>query len=314
MTESPQTRGLSGSDLAARREQMQMTLAQVAGALLLSQRHVEALEADEPAAFYNRNFYDQARRRYAVLLELVDAKAPSAIEPAPADESPAPVLLPRQAADSLGTRPAAAPARGLPTKALILALLASTAGIYVVSQGDAVLESIRGALPTAPVATAPLAPARDDAVPESAPSTAQPLPAPLDKPTGNGPGPDSSAPDARQAPNLVPQATAPEPAFLFEAQRLCWVFARQTSGQETKVTLKAGQRLALPEDLRYLAVGDLSAIRILVDGEPRDLGAFSSDGRVARLGPAELRSLRTGSPPASSSNTAVRSDVEVGHP
>ncbi len=288
MTETLPSQGPSGSDLRARRTELQMTLAQVAGALLLSQRHVEALEADEPTAFYNHTFYQQARRRYAVLIGLSappDEPAPPPIE---VDfERPPPAVTARPSAVSTTRRHR--PVRRL--QAVLVALFAVALAGLLVWQGNGPPGMLVSDIEPSPQPATATPPDVPDAVPEQ----------PAAVPDAAGATPVAE-PAARSTIDNTPagplDTNAAEPAvdavYLFEAQRLCWVFARQINGKETKVTLKAGQRLALPGLLRYLAVGDLAAVRIWVDGSERDLQGFSADGKVARLGPAELRELRSG--------------------
>ena len=291
-----------------------MTLAQVAGSLLLSQRHIEALEADDPAAFYNHAFYERARRRYVVLLGLAAPSDEPLSTPIEADlEAPAlPQITPWPTAPSTSSTRRASPVTGsrIRTALMVLVLLIPTA--ILVWQRDALIEMLERAVGTDPQhpAEAPSAePEAPPTPPGATPSTMGPTPLsqPLIAPAGTtgAPPPASAVTEASRPPpkNLVTADEEPaiditetvgDAAYLFEAQRLCWVFAREISGKETKVTLKAGQRLALPGELNYLAVGDLSAVRVWVDNSERDLGTFSANGRVARLGPAELRVLRNG--------------------
>lgn len=308
MTEPLQSHAPPGSALAQRRAGLQMTTAQAASQLLLSQRHVEALEADDPSAFYNITFYEQARRRYARLLGLIDSSAEPTETLLEADTRPPPV-----ASHSASAPPTFGRERRNPLGLLAGILLLVVLGVLA-WQADALQGAISGwfagpssedALPAAPA----LEPAIQDAaepanrqdVPGEAPTT--------DKPPAQEPPPQTGATqDATRPAKAVAKSTAdrhtedsanaPETgvgdaAYLFEAQRLCWVFARATSGKETKITLKTGQRLTLPSQLAYLAVGDLAAVRVWVDGSQRDLSPFSADGRIARLGPAELRTLRS---------------------
>jgi len=322
MTETLQNRDPSGDDLRARRTELNMTLAQVAGALLLSQRHVEALEADDPAAFYNHTFYQQARRRYAVLLGLsappdVPVIAATEAEPEPQTLAQAPAHATAVSADQPRR---AAPVSGARISAVLAMVIALALTALLVWQGETLL----GMLADDPAPTPPLVADAPIEVPDPVPETvmaadpaegatatkesATPAPASTDTP------PPKVAPDAPKplsgpvAGTAIESgieiiAPAAETVYLFEAQRLCWVFARENSGKETKVTLKAGQRLNLPGQLSYLAVGDLAAVRVWVDGSERNLAAFSANGRVARLGPAELRVLRNGTSASSLSPT-----------
>ena len=288
-----------------------MTLAQVAGALLLSQRHVEALEADEPTAFYNHTFYDQARRRYAVLLGLAAPPDEPPATPIAADleAPPVPQITLRPTASSTISPHRASPVTGARIRAALLALVLVVSTALLIWQRDALvemLERVPGSDPQTPAEVPSAEPEPPPAPPDATPSTAEsPLsresaPAVDMPPQANG-VPDATRPPpnsivaTEEVPNIGVGEHPGDAAYLFEAQRLCWVFARETSGKETKVTLKAGQRLALPAQLNYLAVGDLSAVRIWVDSSERDLASFSANGRVARLGPAELRVLRNGS-------------------
>ncbi len=299
-----------------------MTLAQVAGSLLLSQRHVEALEADDPSAFYNHTFYEQARRRYAVLLGLAAPPDEPLDTPIAADleAPPVPPITPRPAATSSSSTRRTSPVTGARIGSVLLALLLLASTAFLIWQRDGLIEMLERVLGSDvqdPAGVPSAEPEPQPSPPEAMPSameSAAPL-QPALAPTGPTRTPPAGAvaesppqqPNSVVAPEEIPNIGVGEQvgdaAYLFEAQRLCWVFARETNGKETKVTLKAGQRLALPGRLAYLAVGDLSAVRVWVDSSERDLATFSANGRVARLGPAELRVLRNGAGASSLSPT-----------
>jgi len=314
MTEPLRGHDLPGRTLAARREELQMTLAQVAGSLLLSQRHVEALEADDPAAFYNHTFYEQARRRYAVLLGLVLAPDEPLDEPTKSDLEPPPVpqVVARSAAvsDSNARHESAFSSRQIRAAGLALLLLLLVA--LLIWQRHALFEMlgrVLGADSQSPADTLSAEPEPLPTPPEATPSATEftPPSQPASLPAGPASTPTQASavpntlmppPNSDATPAGVPSVGVDEPVsgatYVFEAQRLCWVFARETTGKETKVTLKAGQRLSLPGRLAYLAIGDLAAVRVWVDGAERDLTPFSTDGRVTRLGPQELRAVQDG--------------------
>ena len=313
MTEPLQSHVPSGSALAERRASLQITTAQAASQLLLSQRHIDALEADDPSAFYNITFFEQARRRYAQLLGLIEPSAQ------PTEAPPETEILPPPAASHSSSAPPAFERgrgeRGKPRALLAGILLLLVLGVLA-WQGDALRGAISGwfAAPTPEVAL-PAAPALEPATQGAAePASAQDVPAEtpsMDTPPAQDTPPQTGATQEATKPAKTvarstagpltdgsanaPETAVGDTAYLFEAQRLCWIFARESSGKEVQLTLKAGQRLTLPSQLAYLAVGDLGAVRVWVDGSQRDLSSFSANGRVARLGPAELRALRSGS-------------------
>jgi len=322
MSDPLQTEHVSGASLAARRGQLGMTAAEAAAALMLSQRHIEALETDQVAGFYNPSFYRQAQRRYAVLLGLAPAEAPTmpAAPGAPAVSPPTPAAA---------ARPGAATAAKRSLSMRLLALLALAAAVFAIAEGDALIALLGGASSGSAVATAPPPAPQRDAPAEPAPAAALPAPTGLPENPATVPTPDvATAPAARAAASAAmatPPATreavasapppgSPTPALLLEALGPCWVFARQTSGKETELTLSAGQQLVLPGSLSYLAVGDVSELRVFVAGAPRDLAPFSRDGRVARLRATELRLLLAEAPPTPPQAGAAPSNVQVGDP
>jgi len=283
-----------------------MTLAQVANELLLSKRHVQALEAEDPGAFYNHTFYQQAQRRYASLLGFAVAPVAETAGPEVAVVEPLPLAKPPTLADmpaGLGaTRagPAEKKGRGLRTALLVVLMLATA---LLVWRGETLVDGVLGMMERGPAA-APQEPSTGTSTEpveaaEAAPTTGQDygtaqesVEVPKAAAVANALASiDSTSGGEIESVGIVPVGEA---VYLFDAHRLCWIFAREVSGKETQVTLKAGQRLALPGQLSYLAVGDVSAARVWVDGSERDLSGFSSNGRVARLGPAELRLLRNG--------------------
>jgi len=302
-----QSEGPPGVDLRARRQELRMTQAQAAGDLLLSQRHVEALEADDPAAFYNHTFYQQARRRYAVLLGLYPPQEEPTRIGAGAQPEPAPPSTDLPAFDS------AFPQRNASTRrrTAMMALVALGLAGWLIWQGGALLRILPGdqvtdspqepdtaslAAEVAPAMPGGASPATPPTAAEPTAENTRPPPAPLKKPTTREPTAGAGYSNAATTGDgdATEVVSADEAVYLFEAQRLSWVFARETSGKETRRTLKAGQKLALPGELRYLAIGDVTAVRLWVEGSERDLDGYSVDGRTARLGPPELRELRTG--------------------
>ena len=303
MVESLPCRVPPGSVLAERRMESQMTTAQVSRALLLSQRHIEALEADDPSAFYNASFYEQARRRYAELLGL---------ELPPDAPSPSTSLL----ASATDRATASSPMRGsrIRTGPDIPPRKSNSRwiGVTWMAIGAAGLVTWYGFGPFGlPMANDEARSDRSLAAVADAPASAEP-PASAEAPADAGPRTDTSVP--AQVVTTPPASAAPDTGsiaiaataatastartaedssgYLFEAHRPCWVFARTTDGDVTTLTLKAGQRLTLPKQLRYLAVGDITAVRLWAQGTERDLRRFSADGHIVRLGPTELQALQ----------------------
>lgn len=300
MVDSLQCRIPPGSVLAERRMGSQMTTAQVSRALLLSQRHIEALEADDPSAFYNASFYEQARRRYAELLGLE----------LPADAPPPSTSLLASGTDGVT---ASSPMRGSRIKTGPHAHSRKSnsrwIGVVWVAIGAAGLVTWYGFGPFGlPTANDEARPDRSLAAIADAPANAEP-PASVEAPADAGPRTDTSVP--AQVVTTPPASAAPDTGsiaiaatastawtaedssgYLFEAHQPCWIFARKTDGDVTTLTLKAGQRLTLPKQLRYLAIGDITAVRLWTQGTERDLQRFSADGHIVRLGLTELRALQ----------------------
>lgn len=209
----------------ARRELLQIAIADVANRLLLSQTQVRALEAGDASAFYNQGFYAQALKRYRTLLGLPEqAEASSLPQPAVSDtpssslqvtedsptapaattwSAPAPQTASGDQAPPADDRSTAstgdipAPSRKprvlLPTLSLVLLLVA---GIYAITHGGAIETALRDLLamisPPKPAAVALI---------EAAPDPADAAE------TGPGQGPESPA----SAPAIQPDATPSAP-------------------------------------------------------------------------------------------------------
>lgn len=327
----------------ARRERLQIAIADVANRLLLSQTQVRALEAGDASAFYNLGFYAQAMKRYRALLGLPEHAVASALaQPADIDASPttqpaedrpaASAATPRLApapqtataelappAEDHATTPKAGtplPARQprvlLPTLSLVLLLVT---GIYAITHSDTIEPALRDLLaiisspkPAAVAHTAATADPADPTAtgPEQGPESpasarAIPLDAAPAEPTADAHPPTltaepASAPAGPTASTSTITVVQEQPArvsgFELVASGLCWVFARDADGKETEVTLRPGQSISLPGNLAYLAIGDVGAVTLRVNGTERDISKLSGDSRVARLRLADLDTLR----------------------
>jgi len=330
LEETPHDDVAAGS-LATRRERMNLSVGDVAGRLLLSKRHVLALEAADPSAFYNESFYRQAMARYRALMGLSapDQRSIPPI-PSPAAQSPAasipslvqPVVEPKSipVSPALATTPTA-PREPAPVPAterrerasadnssspgpqrslavlLSIALAMAAVGALMIAMPERIAQLTGGwssnqDSPPEPVeAPAPDKPAESAMPPAAEPDPASamtdaPVPAPVTE--AAPPEPPATTPQRPATAMASPSA----PGFGLLATDLCWVFARDASGKETEATLRPGQRLELPASLTYLAIGDISALRVSVDGHERDLARFSKDGKVVRLRQIDLEALR----------------------
>ncbi|MBU3694691.1 MAG: helix-turn-helix domain-containing protein [Rhodocyclaceae bacterium] len=338
--------------LTARREEMQLAIADVANRLLLSQQQVRALETGDVKAFYNQAFYAQAMKRYRALLGLPE-DVPTQPEPPPSAAAPVaaslssaaenPPQAPIAAADTAArasrrkrTAPSSAPTSApiaapattsapeplpvgddsathkptaalthdtrvrravLPTVLLVSILLA---GIYGVTHFDQFM-ALSGGSPSATPSTQASQQALTDAPPSAEESLAPVGPAPVESAAMPDPAPVVAAapvtplgpPEKTAKPRAEPAEAAAEAGpYHLEAQGPSWIFTRDSSGKETESTLRAGQTLSLPEDLAFLAVGDVNVVSFSVDGVEQNLAAFSKDGRVARLKQSDLERLR----------------------
>jgi hypothetical protein len=138
---------------------------------------------------------------------------------------------------------------------------------------------------TAPVDTAIVEPPNPVDTPAVEVVPIAPPAAPLGaaSPTVAPPTPDST---------VSPTSRRSDIGFVIHANGLCWVFARDTSGRETEVTLRAGEDLQLARDLNYLAIGDVTAIELRFGSQTRDIVGLAKDRRVLRLNQTELSRLR----------------------
>lgn len=307
------------AELTARREALQMAIADVASRLLLSAAQVRALETGDASAFYNAAFHARALQRYRTLLGLP--------EPQPSGDAVARDDVARPGSNNTvdgTTRTDAGSARAeaasdllrqdttkvdhsstgpvtLPTTLVLLALVAAIVGLTQsesLQQGlqnwaSVVTSSNQGANITDPLATAseaspePLDSATEGPAEGDTSNRDQPLP--------SGPGATSAATatTATIATAADRDATTVSGPYEIEARGLCWVFARDAGGKETETVLRDAQRLSLPDTLVYLALGDLTAVTVSVGGNPLNVAQFSRDGHVVRLRQAELSGLRT---------------------
>jgi hypothetical protein len=327
LKETPHDDVAAGS-LSTRRERMQLSVGDVAGRLLLSKRLVLALEAADPSAFYNESFYRQALARYRALLALnapEQGLIPPTSEPAQSSAKSIPFLAEpveptsMRVAPAVATRPAEmwdpapAPKQGTTAsanKASSTGLQRSLASLLSITLAVAAIGVLMIAAPEQIAQLTGERPLRQGSLPEprEAPASVYPADTPMPPATEPAPGsaltdaPDLAVPatgtSAPQTPAAKPQrptATTVAPSatgFGLEATALCWVFARDASGKETEATLRPGQKLVLPAHLTYLAIGDISALRVLVDGQERDLARLSKDGKVVRLRQSDLEMLR----------------------
>ncbi|NCU85557.1 MAG: hypothetical protein EBV57_06075, partial [Betaproteobacteria bacterium] len=105
---------VTGTQLKAHRERLQMAIEDVANRLLLSPRQVRALEDGLVSAFYNQSFFNQAQTRYLELLGLsvadtpppfvsgagIDRVTPSPVAPMLSAERPPTPSAPRTVVDT----------------------------------------------------------------------------------------------------------------------------------------------------------------------------------------------------------------------
>jgi hypothetical protein len=315
---TPET--VDGRLLAVRREEMHLAIADVADRLLLSRLQVRSLESGDVKAFYNRAFYDQAIKRYQELLGVPGGQPSSTTAPA-LPEAAAPIIpaspqgtditseeADTPAAEELVDQPGAAPMKDPHNRsgvlATLLVLTALASGVYAVTH----LEQLRG-FAGAWLASAP-GPDTATVGQGSGPGTAEEAAGPPAD-TRSGPAETvthaeatdtapaaeetaAAAADTRPATAAAaPTSRRPGDGYQIEAQGLCWVFTRDANGKETEVTLRPGERIAFPGPLTFLAIGDINAISLRIDGVERDLAGLSKDGRVVRLRQADLDTLRS---------------------
>jgi len=295
---------VTGTQLKAHRERLQMAIEDVANRLLLSPRQVRALEDGLVSAFYNQSFFNQAQTRYLELLGLsvadtplpfvsgagIDRVTPSPVAPMLSAERPPTPSAPRTVVDT-----DKAPSS---TLAIVLAVLTLIGvGAYTVYYTQTPNRPPRELPPapeapqpapevnTAPVDTAIVEPPNPVDTPAVEVVPIAPPAAPLGaaSPTVAPPTPDST---------VSPTSRRSDIGFVIHANGLCWVFARDTSGRETEVTLRAGEDLQLARDLNYLAIGDVTAIELRFGNQTRDIVGLAKDRRVLRLNQTELSRLR----------------------
>ena len=295
---------ITGTQLKAHRERLQMAIEDVANRLLLSPRQVRALEDGLVSAFYNQSFFNQAQTRYLELLGLsvadtplpfvsgagIDRVTPSPVAPMLSAERPPTPSAPRTVVDT-----DKAPSS---TLAIVLAVLTLIGvGAYTVYYTQTPNRPPRELPPapeaaqpapevnTAPVDTAIVEPPNPVDTPAVEVVPIAPPAAPLGaaSPTVAPPTPDATVP---------PTSRRSDIGFVIHANGLCWVFARDASGRETEVTLRAGEDLQLARDLNYLAIGDVTAIELRFGNQTRDIVGLAKDRRVLRLNQTELSRLR----------------------
>jgi cytoskeletal protein RodZ len=295
---------ITGTQLKAHRERLQMAIEDVANRLLLSPRQVRALEDGLVSAFYNQSFFNQAQTRYLELLGLsvadtpppfvsgagIDRVTPSPVAPMLSAERPPTPSAPRTVVDT-----DKAPSS---TLAIVLAVLTLIGvGAYTVYYTQTPNRPPRELPPareaaqpapevnTAPVDTAIVEPPNPVDTPAIDVVPIAPPAAPLGaaSPTVAPPTPDATVP---------PTSRRSDIGFVIHANGLCWVFARDASGRETEVTLRAGEDLQLARDLNYLAIGDVTAIELRFGNQTRDIVGLAKDRRVLRLNQTELSRLR----------------------
>jgi len=271
-----------GQLIARARADRQLSVDDVAAALLLSNRQVRALENPEPSAFYGEDYFIKALQKYlefigvpgmpADLFERLLAVVPSEHEP--------------------GQLPPKAPSapRRLSSRQVVL-VAAALVGIALL--GASYLgEHLLAPAPQAPHET--VAPEPVPPVPLAATAIGG---APLELAAAIASRPPVEVArvvaDAIEAPAPAPARTPPRPARDPVGQvsvgRSTWVFVRYGNNEAIERSIGPGVPLWLTSVPIYLAVG-VPEVELTLGGEPVDVGPYVANGQV-RIGRADLAAL-----------------------
>ncbi len=276
-----------GQRLKKGRELRGLSLAQVSKELHISERYLQAIEADEYGTLPEPAFVRGYMRRYAQLVKLSpDDIASKFDECYAADNStPEPDARPRNPIQILGDlrRPRIRMAKLLSLLSAALVIVLIFGMLFWKGFSD---EPEPAVLPpeAAPADVQPLRP-----VPQPAPTPASPVSPTL--PTLPQPGqpaslPEPQAPAAQLAPVVAPVVLAAPAAdaLALSFSGECWVSVRDAQGRELASGIKkAGESLNLSGQGPFVVnLGNASVARLSFNGQPVDLAPHVK-GQVASL-------------------------------
>jgi hypothetical protein len=271
-----------GRALTDERRARDLSIQAVATRLLLSPVQVAGLEDVNPEAFYSAEFYVNALRKYASLLE-IDTEPIDRILVAPVQEDRLPNAM-RSAART--PSPTAHPVK-LRTAALVIAfaIVAALAAWPLRST----FESLRRPSPSAAVHQAAESAATPSqpvvvATPALATSAAEPnVVAALDV----SPPP---APDVREVEEPA-DGDLPQSFGRVRVANTTWIFVRYANNSTVERGLAAGDEFVLRDVPSYLMVGSADGTDVEIAGHRIESERFLSNGQI-RIGASALAKLR----------------------
>ncbi|WP_315127053.1 RodZ domain-containing protein [Comamonas antarctica] len=298
--EQGDTQASAGQQLRQAREAAGLHVAALAGALKVPVHKLEALEADDYAAFndhvFMRALASSICRTLGLEVQPVLDKLPrSAIKGFDAQRMHLNAPIKARAGKSGGM---AASSGGVSRKAVgaVVLLLLGAAAVYfmpdgMLDRGDAeqgreVTSQPVDAVP-APAAALPAAPAADvpaaAALPAAAPTGA--VPAAIDTPPAAAPAAAAPAAAAAAATDAVPPALPGQAPLAFSATAPSWVQVKDARGAVLlSKNLGAGETAQVSATLPVqVVVGRVAATTLQVRGQPFDLAAVAQGKDVARF-------------------------------
>ncbi|QKV53854.1 helix-turn-helix domain-containing protein [Comamonas antarctica] len=298
--EQGDTQASAGQQLRQAREAAGLHVAALAGALKVPVHKLEALEADDYAAFndhvFMRALASSICRTLGLEVQPVLDKLPrSAIKGFDAQRMHLNAPIKARAGKSGGM---AASSGGVSRKAVgaVVLLLLGAAAVYfmpdgMLDRGDAeqgreVTSQPVDAVP-APAAALPAAPAADvpaaAALPAAAPTGA--VPAAIDTPPAAAPAAAAPAAAAAAATDAVPPALPGQAPLAFSATAPSWVQVKDARGAVVlSKNLGAGETAQVSATLPVqVVVGRVAATTLQVRGQPFDLAAVAQGKDVARF-------------------------------
>ncbi len=298
--EQGDTQASAGQQLRQAREAAGLHVAALAGALKVPVHKLEALEADDYAAFndhvFMRALASSICRTLGLEVQPVLEKLPrSAIKGFDAQRMHLNAPIKARAGKSGGM---AASSGGVSRKAVgaVVLLLLGAAAVYFMpdgmldrgdaEQGRAVTSQPVDAVP-APAAALPAAPAADVPAAAALPATAPTgtVPAAVDTPPAAAPAAAAPAAAVPAATDAVPPALPGQAPLAFSATAPSWVQVKDARGAVVlSKNLGAGETAQVSATLPVqVVVGRVAATTLQVRGQPFDLAAVAQGKDVARF-------------------------------
>lgn len=273
-----------GQLIARARADRQLSVDDVAAALLLSNRQVRALENPEPSAFYGEAYFIKALQKY---LEFIGVPG------MPADLFERLLaVVPKE--DEPGQMPLTAPRvpRRMSSRQVFL-VAAALVGIALLGAsylGERLLAPAPQEPPavasTAPVPPVPLAATAIGGAPFAlATPIASQKPVVVERVAADAIGPPAASPAA----DRMPPRPARDPVGQVAVGRHTWVFVRYGNNEVIERSIGPGVPLLLTSVPIYLAVG-VPEVELTLGGESVDVGPYIANGQV-RISRAALAAL-----------------------